>query len=49
MINNENKLENIIITTNILGEGSFGVVYQVKRLIDNNIYALKKVRLANMP
>lgn len=32
-----------------LGEGSFGVVFQVKRHADGLIYALKKVRLTNMP
>ncbi len=32
-----------------LGEGSFGVVYQVKRHADSQIYALKKVKLNNMP
>lgn len=29
----------------ILGRGGFGVVYKVKYLLDNNIYALKKVKL----
>jgi NIMA (never in mitosis gene a)-related kinase len=28
-----------------LGEGAYSVVYKVKRFIDNNIYALKKVKL----
>jgi len=31
-----------------LGEGAYSVVYKVKRLIDNNIYALKKVKLLNL-
>ena len=31
-----------------LGEGAYSVVYKVRRLIDNNIYALKKVKLANL-
>ena len=31
-----------------LGEGSFSVVYKVKRKIDNQIYALKKVKLDNL-
>jgi serine/threonine protein kinase len=29
----------------LLGEGSFGAVYLVKRSTDNNLYALKRVRL----
>ena len=28
-----------------LGEGAFGQVYKVKRKIDGNIYALKKVHV----
>ena len=28
-----------------LGEGAYSTVYKVKRIIDNNIYALKKVKL----
>jgi len=31
-----------------LGEGSFSIVYKVKRKIDNQIYALKKVKLKNL-
>ena len=31
-----------------LGEGSFSVVYKVRRKIDNNIYALKKVKLQKL-
>ena len=31
-----------------LGEGSFSVVYKVKRKIDNQIYALKRVKLKNL-
>ncbi len=31
-----------------LGEGTYSTVYKVKRLIDNNIYALKKVKLLNL-
>ena len=31
-----------------LGEGAYSTVYKVKRNIDNNIYALKKVKLANL-
>eukprot|EP00826_Nyctotherus_ovalis_P038096 TRINITY_DN3544_c0_g1_i7.p1 TRINITY_DN3544_c0_g1~~TRINITY_DN3544_c0_g1_i7.p1 ORF type:complete len:274 (-),score=57.87 TRINITY_DN3544_c0_g1_i7:42-863(-) len=31
-----------------LGEGTYSSVYKVKRLTDNTIYALKKVRMANL-
>ena len=31
-----------------LGEGAYSTVYKVKRIIDNNIYALKKVKLLNL-
>jgi NIMA (never in mitosis gene a)-related kinase len=31
-----------------LGDGSFSVVYKVRRKIDNNIYALKKVKLQKL-
>ena len=31
-----------------LGEGSYSTVYKVKRKLDNQIYALKKVRLLNL-
>ena len=31
-----------------LGEGSYSTVYKVKRKIDNEIYALKKVKLLNL-
>ena len=31
-----------------LGEGAYSIVYKVKRNIDNNIYALKKVKLLNL-
>ena len=34
--------------TSKLGEGSYSIVYQVRRLIDGNIYALKKVKLINL-
>ena len=33
---------------NKLGEGAYSMVYKVKRIIDNQIYALKKVSLANL-
>ena len=32
-------------TQNILGKGGFGIVYKVKYLLDNNLYAIKKVKL----
>ena len=31
-----------------LGEGAYSVVYKVKRLVDGEIYALKKVKLLNL-
>lgn len=31
-----------------LGEGAYSIVYKVRRLIDENIYALKKVKLINL-
>ena len=31
-----------------IGQGAFGQVYQVRRKIDNEIYALKKVRMMGM-
>lgn len=31
-----------------LGEGAYSSVYKVKRLIDNEIYAIKKVKLNNL-
>ena len=31
-----------------LGEGAYSTVYKVKRIIDNQIYALKKVKLMNL-
>ena len=33
--------------TSKLGEGAYSIVYKVRRLIDGNIYALKKVKLIN--
>jgi NIMA (never in mitosis gene a)-related kinase len=34
--------------SNKLGEGAYSVVYKAKRLVDGNIYALKKVKLLNL-
>lgn len=31
-----------------LGEGTFSTVYKVRRLSDQKIYALKKVRMSNL-
>ena len=31
-----------------LGEGAYSIVYKVERLADKKIYALKKVKLANL-
>ena len=31
-----------------LGEGAYSTVYKVKRIVDNQIYALKKVKLMNL-
>ena len=31
-----------------LGEGAFSTVYKVKRLVDNNEYAMKKVKMNNL-
>ena len=31
-----------------LGEGAYSTVFKVKRIIDNQIYALKKVKLMNL-
>ena len=31
-----------------LGEGAYSTVYKVKRIQDSGIYALKKVRMANL-
>jgi NIMA (never in mitosis gene a)-related kinase len=31
-----------------LGEGAYSVVYKVRRLVDGNVYALKKVKLLNL-
>ena len=31
-----------------LGEGAYSTVFKVKRIVDNQIYALKKVKLLKM-
>ena len=31
-----------------LGEGAYSTVYKAKRLVDGNIYALKKVKLLSL-
>jgi NIMA (never in mitosis gene a)-related kinase len=31
-----------------LGEGAFSTVYKVKRLSDNEIYAMKKVKMGGL-
>jgi serine/threonine protein kinase len=41
---NEEGLKGFEIIKKI-GEGAFGQVYQVRRKLDNEIYALKKVRM----
>jgi NIMA (never in mitosis gene a)-related kinase len=35
-------------TLSKLGEGAYSVVHKVKRTIDGNLYALKKVKLLNL-
>ena len=37
----KNKFESI----STLGKGGFGTVYKVRYLLDNNIYAIKKIKL----
>jgi NIMA (never in mitosis gene a)-related kinase len=31
-----------------LGEGAYSIVHKARRLVDGNIYALKKVKLINL-
>lgn len=33
---------------NKLGEGAYSTVFKVRRLVDGNMYALKKVKLLNL-
>ena len=33
---------------NLLGDGAYSSVYQVKRLANNEIYALKKVKMGKL-
>ena len=40
-------MENFEIITK-LGEGAYSIVYKVKRKVDNQIYALKKVKLSSL-
>lgn len=35
-------------TISKLGEGAYSTVYKVRRMVDGNIYALKKVKLLNL-
>lgn len=39
---------NSVIFISFLGEGAYSTVYKVERLKDHQIYALKKVKLANL-
>ena len=39
------RFKNKFETECILGQGGFGTVYKVRYLVDNNIYAIKKVKL----
>jgi NIMA (never in mitosis gene a)-related kinase len=31
-----------------LGEGAYSIVFKTRRLVDGNVYALKKVKLLNL-
>ena len=53
MINNKIQLKtkktmNDFQIISKIGEGAYSLVYKVRRLIDGNIYALKKVKLINL-
>ena len=39
---------NVFQIMNKLGEGAYSTVFKVKRMVDGNIYALKKVKLLNL-
>lgn len=43
-----NIIAKLGISLFILGEGAYSSVYKVKRLADNEIYALKKVKMNNL-
>ena len=42
------RLGTLFYRTNFLGEGAYSSVYHVKRIKDNEIYALKKVRMMKL-
>ena len=46
--NDTSVMEASIIIINKIGEGAYSTVYKVKRLVDGNVYALKKVKLLNL-
>ena len=49
MVKQSKNIKNhIILSTFFQGEGAYSSVYKVKRLIDEAIYALKKVKLQNL-
>ena len=45
---NSKLCRNWVKQISYLGEGAYSVVYKVRRLVDGNIYALKKVKLLNL-
>lgn len=47
MESEEGSIKNFDVLKKV-GEGAFGQVYQVRRKIDNETYALKKVRMTGM-
>lgn len=42
-------IDNYYIVESILGQGSFGIVYRVRTIDDNSVYALKLLRLWSVP
>jgi len=36
------------VIINKLGEGAYSSVYKVQRIVDSEIYALKKVKMSNL-